>query len=154
LSGIPGLIYHSSTSTNAGTATVVATFEIGTDQDIAAVEVQNRVARAEPRLPQEVLRQGLTVTKASTNILGAFTLQSEDPSHAEVFLRNYATINLADALRRVPGVGDVTVFGSRDYAVRIWVNPDRLAARNLTVSDVAAAVREQNAVFPAGTISQ
>jgi len=154
LSGIPGLIYHSSTSTNAGTATVVATFEIGTDQDIAAVEVQNRVARAEPRLPQEVLRQGLTVTKASTNILGAFTLQSEDPSHDEVFLSNYATINLADALRRVPGVGDVTVFGSRDYAMRIWVNPDRLAARNLTVSDVAAAVREQNAVFPAGTISQ
>ena len=154
LSGIPGLIYYNSTSANNGTANIVATFEIGTDQDLAAVEVQNRISRAEPRLPEEVMRQGLTVTKASSNILGVVTLQSENPQHDDVYLSNYATITVLDALKRVPGVGDVTVFGSRDYAMRIWVNPDRLASRGMTVSDIARAIREQNAVFPAGTIAQ
>ena len=154
LSGIPGLIYYSSTSSNNGAVSIVATFEIGTDQDIAAVEVQNRISRAEPRLPQEVLRQGLTVTKASTNILGVLTLQSENPQHDDVYLSNYATISLIDTLRRVPGVGDAAVFGTRDYAMRIWVNPDQVALRGMTVSDVARAVREQNAVFPAGVIAQ
>ncbi len=154
LSGIPGLLYHSSTSSNSGSASVVATFEIGTNQDLAAVEVQNRIARAEARLPQEVLRQGVTVTKASTNILAVATLKSTDPAHDDLFLSNYATINLYDALRRVEGVGDVTVFGSRDYAMRIWINPDRLALRGMTVTDVVASVREQNALFPAGTVAQ
>ena len=154
LSGIPGLIYFSSTSGNNGTANIVATFEVGTDQDIAAVEVQNRLSRAQPRLPQEVVRQGITVTKASTNILAVVNLQSDDPRHDEVFLSNYATINLLDAIKRVPGVGDATVFGTRDYAMRLWVNPDQLALRGLTVTDVAQAVREQNAVFPAGTVAQ
>jgi hydrophobe/amphiphile efflux-1 (HAE1) family protein len=154
LSGIPNLIYFSSTSANNGAASIVATFEIGTDQDLAAIDVQNRLSRAEPRLPQEVVRQGITVTKASTNILAVAILESDDPRHDDVFLSNYATIYLLDALRRVPGVGDVTVFGSRDYAMRLWVNPDQLATRGMTVTDVAAAVREQNAVFPAGTVAQ
>ncbi|MCC6677730.1 MAG: multidrug efflux RND transporter permease subunit [Phycisphaerales bacterium] len=154
LSGIPGLIYYSSTSANNGVASIVATFELGTDQELAAVDVQNRLSRAEPRLPQEVVRQGITVTKASTNILAVATLQSDDPRHDDVYLSNYATINLLDTLKRVPGVGDVIVFGSRDYAMRLWVDPDQLALRGMTVTDIARAVREQNAVFPAGTLAQ
>ncbi len=154
LSGIENLIYFSSTSANNGSATITATFEIGTDQDLAAVEVQNRLSRAEPRLPQEVVRQGLPVVKASTNILGVVALKSSDERYDDVFLSNYATINLLDMIRRIPGVGDARVFGGKDYAMRIWVDPDRLALRGLTVSDVAAAIREQNAVFPAGTIGQ
>ena len=154
LSGIPGLIYYSSSSGNNGSLSVTATFEIGTNQDLAAVEVQNRVSRATPRLPQEATRQGITVVKASTSILGVVALQSNGGQYDDVYLSNYATINLLDRVRRVPGVGDATVFGSKDYAMRIWVDPDRLAIRNMTVSDVAAAVREQNAVFPAGTIGQ
>src|SRR5690606_7209182 len=137
------------------TVRIVATFEIGTDQDLAAVEIQNRLAVAEPRLPQEVIRNGITVTKASTNILGVVTLEAEEGAgYDDVFLSNYATINLLDRIRRVPGVGDATVFGSKEYSMRIWIDPDRLAARGMTVTDVAAAIREQNAVFPAGMIGQ
>ncbi len=154
LSGIDGLIYFSSTSANNGSTTITATFEIGTDQDLAAVEVQNRLSLAEPRLPEEVVRQGLTVTKASNNILGVVSLESSDERYDDVYLSNFATINLVDTLRRIEGVGDAQVFGAKDYAMRIWIDPDRLALRGLTVPDVAAAVREQNAVFPAGTIGQ
>jgi len=153
LSGASNMLYYSSQTSNNGAVKIVATFEIGTDQDMAAVEVQNRLSRAEPRLPSEVVRQGITVTKASTNILGVFALES-DGRYDDVFLSNYATINLVDALKRVPGVGDVAVFGTKDYSMRVWVDPDQLAMRGLTVSEVAAAIREQNAVFPAGTIGQ
>ncbi len=153
LSGAANLLYYSSQTSNNGAVRIVATFEIGTDQDMAAVEVQNRLSRAEPRLPSEVVRQGITVTKASTNILGVFALES-DGRYDDVFLSNYATINLVDAIKRVPGVGDVAVFGTKDYSMRVWVDPDQLAMRGLTVSEVAAAIREQNAVFPAGTIGQ
>lgn len=154
LSGVKNLIYFSSLSANNGTAKIVATFDIGTDQDLAAVEVQNRLAIAQPRLPQEVVRQGITVVKASTNILAVVAVQSETGEHDDLFLSNYATIYLLDRIKRVPGVGDATVFGSKDYSMRIWVNPDRLALKGMTVNDVAAAIREQNAVFPAGTIGQ
>jgi len=153
LSGIKHLIYYSSLCSNNGSVKIVCTFEIGTDQDLAAVEVQNRLAIAEPRLPSEVTRQGITVTKSSTSMLGVLNLES-DGRYDDIYLSNYATINLVDMLKRVPGVGDVSVFGTKDYAMRIWVNPDQLAARGLTVTEVAAAVREQNAVFPAGTIGQ
>jgi hydrophobe/amphiphile efflux-1 (HAE1) family protein len=155
LSGVRNLIYFSSQSANNGAAKIVATFEIGTDQDLAAVEVQNRLAVAQPRLPQEVVRNGITITKASTNILGVVTLEAQEGSgYDDVYLSNYATINLLDRLKRVPGVGDVTVFGAKEYSMRIWVDPDRLVGRGMTVSDVAASIREQNAVFPAGTIGQ
>jgi hydrophobe/amphiphile efflux-1 (HAE1) family protein len=155
LSGIRNLIYFSSQSANNGTVRITATFEIGTDQDLAAVEIQNRLAVAEPRLPQEVVRNGITVTKASTNILGVVTLEAdEDSGYDEIYLANYATIQLLDRVRRVPGVGDATVFGTKEYAMRIWVDPDRLTGHGMTVSDVAAAIREQNALFPAGTIGQ
>ena len=155
LSGIKGLIYYNSTSANNGAVAITATFEIGTDQDLAAVEVQNRLSVATPSLPQEVVRNGLTVTKASSNILAVATLEADEGSqYDDLFLSNYATINLLDRLRRVKGVGDVTIFGSKDYSMRIWLDPDKLAVKNLTVGDVAAAIREQNADFPAGTIGQ
>ncbi len=154
LSGIENLIYYSSQSANNGTASIVATFEIGTDQDLAAVDVQNRLSLAEPSLPEEVKRQGITVTKASTSMLGVISLESTDGRYDDVFLSNYATINLLDMLKRVQGVGDAQVFGSKDYSMRVWVNPDRLSLRGLTVSDVSDAISEQNAVFPAGTIGQ
>ncbi|MHB1155379.1 MAG: multidrug efflux RND transporter permease subunit [Phycisphaerales bacterium] len=154
LSGINNLLYFRSLSSNDGSLKIVVTFEIGTDQDIASVEVQNRLAIAQPRLPNEVVRNGITVTKSSTGILAVVALQSDNPQYDDVYLANYATINLLDALKRVPGVGDATVFGNKNYAMRVWVNPDKLVLKHMTVSDVAGAIREQNAVFPAGTIGQ
>ena len=155
LSGVPGLIYFSSTSANNGAVSITATFEIGTDQDLAAVEVQNRLSVAQAQLPQEVVRNGITVVKASSSILAVATLEADEGSgFDDVYLSNYATINLLDRLRRVEGVGDVSVFGAKDYSMRIWLDPDELAVKNMTVSDVAAAVREQNANFPAGTLGQ
>jgi len=154
LSGAKGLLYYRSQSTNDGTLTITATFEVGTNQDIAAVEIQNRLSIATPRLPQEVTRQGITVTKASSAMLAVIALRSDNPQYDDVFLSNYATINLLDSIKRVKGIGDAQVFGAKDYAMRLWINPEKLAHNNLTVSDVAAAVREQNAVFPAGSIGQ
>lgn len=154
LSGVDNLIYFSSQSSNDGRLTITATFEIGTNQDLAAVEVQNRLSAAEPRLPEAVMRQGITVTKASSNILAVVALRSDNPRYNELFLSNYAVINLIDTLRRIDGVGDASVFGASSYAMRIWVDPDQLAQMNMTVSEVAAAIREQNAVFPAGAIGE
>jgi hydrophobe/amphiphile efflux-1 (HAE1) family protein len=155
LSGIENLLYFNSTSANNGAVSIVATFEIGTDQDLAAVDVQNRLSAAEPQLPAEVVRNGITVTKSSSNILAVATLQATDEAgYDDIYLSNYATINLLDRIKRVEGVGDAQVFGSKDYAMRIWLDPDKLAVKNLTVSDVVAAIREQNANFPAGTIGQ
>ncbi len=155
LSGVENLIYYSSTSANNGAVTVTATFDIGTDQDLAAVDIQNRLSVAEPQLPEEVVRNGITVAKASSNILAVATLQAEEGTgYDDVYLSNYATINLLDRLLRVDGVGDAQVFGSKDYSMRIWLDPDKLAVKNLTVSDAVAAVREQNANFPAGVIGQ
>ncbi|MEX0745843.1 MAG: multidrug efflux RND transporter permease subunit [Phycisphaeraceae bacterium] len=154
LSGVQDLIYFNSQSGNDGSLSITATFEIGTDQDLAAVEVQNRVSAAESRLPEEVARQGVSVTKSASSILGLVALQSSNPRYDDVALANYATINLLDDIRRVPGVGDAIVFGAGEYSMRIWVDPDRLAVKNMTVSDVATAIREQNAVFPAGQIGQ
>lgn len=152
LSGIEHLLYYQSTATNDGRLTIICTFEIGANLDIAAVEVQNRLKRAEPRLPLEVTRQGISVNKRSNNILGVIALSSEDGQLDDLFLSNYATIHLLDALKRVPGVGDISVFGGKDYSMRIWLNPNQLAAKGLTVSDVAKSIREQNALFAAGRI--
>lgn len=155
LSGVEDLIYFSSTSANNGSVSITATFEIGTDQDLAAVDVQNRLSVAEPQLPSEVVRNGITVTKSSSNILAVATLQADEGvGYDDIYLSNYATINLLDRIKRVDGVGDAQVFGAKDYAMRIWLDPDKLAVRSLTVSDVVAAIREQNANFPAGTIGQ
>jgi hydrophobe/amphiphile efflux-1 (HAE1) family protein len=154
ISGVDNLLYFSSTSTNDGTYTLTCTFEIGTNIDQAQVQVQNRTRRAEPRLPAESLRRGIVVDKVNTDILCVAFLKSADPRYDATYLANYATINVRDALRRLPGVGDATVFGNRDYAMRIWVNPDRMAQRQLTITDVASAIREQNAIFSAGRIGQ
>src|SRR5690606_27072177 len=131
LSGIKNLIYYSSQSANDGTCKITVTFEIGTDQDMAAVEVQNRLAIAQPKLPQEVVRNGISVVKASSNILGLVALESKDGTYDDLFLSNYATINLLDRIKRVPGVGDASVFGSKDYSMRIWLDPDRLALKGM-----------------------
>lgn len=152
LSGIENLLYYQSQSANNGSLSITCTFEIGSDLDIAAVEVQNRLKRAEPRLPEEVIRQGISVVKRSTNILGVISLTSKDGRYDNIYLSNYATIYMIDSLRRVPGVGDASVFGGQDYSMRIWLDPDRLAAKNLTVTDVAMAVREQNGLYAAGRI--
>jgi hydrophobe/amphiphile efflux-1 (HAE1) family protein len=152
LSGIENLLYYDSQSANDGSLSITLTFEIGSDQDIAAVEVQNRLNRAEPRLPEEVTRQGISVAKRSNNILGVVALSADDGRYDDLFLSNYATIYMLDSLKRVPGVGDVSVFGAKDYSMRIWLNPDKLAAKGLTVTDAANAIREQNGLFAAGRI--
>jgi len=154
LSGAKNLIYYASQSGNDGSLSITATFDIGSDQDLAAVEVQNRLAVATPRLPQEVVRQGITVTKQSSSLLTVIALTSDDPTYDDVYLSNYATINIIDAIKRVPGVGAATIFGSKDYSMRVWVNPDRLAQRGMTISDVAGSIREQNSVFAAGRLGQ
>jgi len=152
LSGIENLLYYQSQSSNDGSLGITLTFEIGTNLDIAAVEVQNRLKRAEPRLPEEVKRQGISVDKRMSNFLGVFALQSSNPEHDDLFLSNYANIYMIDTLKRVPGVGSVQIFGNKDYSMRIWVNPDQLALKNLTFGDVAQAIREQNGQFAAGTV--
>ena len=154
LSGIQNLIYFQSQNSNDGSCNITVTFEIGTNQDLAAVEVQNRLSIATPQLPQEVVRNGITVVKASSDILGVVAVESRDGTYDDLFLSNYATINLLDRLKRVPGVGNAQVFGNKNYSMRIWLNPDRLALKGMTVSDVAARLRDQNAVFPAGTVGQ
>src|SRR5690606_22770522 len=112
LSGIRNMIYFNSQSANDGSCNITVSFEIGTDQDLAAVEVQNRLSIAEPNLPQEVVRQGITVVKASSSILGVMALESQDGTYDELYLSNFATINLLDRIKRVPGVGDASVFGN------------------------------------------
>lgn len=152
LSGIPDLLYYQSKSANDGSLSVTLSFEIGTNLDIAAVEVQNRLKRAEPSLPQEVIRQGTVVDKRMSNFLGIIALQSENPEHDALFLSNYAMIYMLDTLKRVPGVGQAMVFGGKDYSMRISLNPDLLVTRGLTVTDVAQAIREQNGLYAAGEI--
>jgi len=154
LSGAKNLIYFSSQCTNDGQLTTTATFEIGTDQDLAAVDVQNRVKLAEPKLPQEAMRQGVVVQKTSTDILCLIALQSTDPRYDELFLANYATANIVDTLKRVPGAGDVICYGAKDYSMRIWVDPDRLAQKGMTVADVRNAINEQNGLYAAGRVGQ
>ena len=152
LSGVEDLIYFQSQSANDGTLRITLTFEIGTDLDIAAVNVQNRLKRAEPRLPQETIRQGITITKRTNNFLMVAALNSENPQFDDLYLSNYATVYMLDALKRVPGVGDVQIFGAKDYSMRVWVNPETLAAKGLSVSEVAAAIREQNGLYAGGRI--
>lgn len=152
LSGAKDLIYFQSTCTNDGSLKTVVSFEIGADLDIANVEVQNRVNKAMPRLPEEVKRQGVTVVKKSTAILLVATLVSEDPRFDSLYLSNWATQNLLDGVKRVQGVGDALVYGAGDYAMRVWLDPERMAVRGLSVSDVTAAIEEQNGLYAAGRI--
>jgi len=154
VNGVENMIYMSSRSGSDGTMTLTVTFKVGTDLDIAAVNVQNRVAIAQAKLPQDVIRQGLSITKQSPDLVEIVALTSPDGSRDELYLSNYATLQVVDVLARVPGVGQVTVFNGRDYGMRLWLNPDRLASLGLTAGDVADAVREQNLQAAAGQIGQ
>jgi HAE1 family hydrophobic/amphiphilic exporter-1 len=122
--------YMTSSSTNNGVSNITVTFESGRDKDIAAVDVQNRVSLAEPQLPEPVLQTGVTVSKESSNILLAMSLFTEDDSYDNIFLSNYADLYIVDALRQVDGVGNVIIFGERTYAVRLWLDPQRMASRD------------------------
>ena len=154
VNGVENMIYMSSRSGSDGTMTLTVTFKVGTDLDIAAVNVQNRVAIAQAKLPPDVTRQGLTIIKQSPDLVEIVALTSPDGSRDELYLANYATLQVVDVLARVPGVGQVTVFNGRDYGMRLWLNPDRLASLGLTAGDVADAVREQNLQAAAGQIGQ
>jgi hydrophobe/amphiphile efflux-1 (HAE1) family protein len=152
VNGTEGMLYMSSTSANDGSLGITVTFELGRDPDLAAVNINNRVAVAEPRLPEEVRRFGLTVRKQSPDLTMVVNLLSPDESRDAVFLSNYAFINVVDALKRVPGVGEILLFGERRYSMRVWLDPEHLAKLSLTASDVVEAVRDQNAQIAAGKI--
>ncbi len=152
INGVDDMIYMSSKSSNDGSLNITVTFEIGTDVDMATVLVQNRVAIAEPMLPEEVKRQGITVTKRSTSIALMVALFSPDDTFDTLFISNYINTQIRDVLKRIPGVADVDVFGAQDFGMRIWLDPERLKVRSLTVEDVLAALREQNVQVAAGQI--
>ena len=152
VNGVPHMIYMDSKSANDGTYALTVTFEVGTDQDIAAVDVQNQVAIAQRQLPQQVLQQGITVAKRQPQILLAVAIGSDDPRYDYLFLSNYATLHVYDALARVHGVGQVVVFGARDYGMRIWLDPAKMARLGVTTQDVSTILNEQNVVAPAGTV--
>lgn len=154
LNGTPGMLYMESKSTNNGGFSVNITFDINTDADLAAVEVQNRVKEAESRLPAEVVQNGISVDKQATSKLMTVTLKSDDPKFDEVYLSNYATLNVLDMLRRVKGVGQVSNVGSRYYAMQIKLRPERMAALGLTVQDIQSAIKEQNRESAAGVLGQ
>jgi hydrophobic/amphiphilic exporter-1 (mainly G- bacteria), HAE1 family len=152
VNGVENMLYMQSTSASDGTYTLIVTFAIGTDPDFAQVLVQNRVAIALPSLPSPVQQQGVTTQKKSTAILQIVTLSSPDGRYDSLFLRNYATINLQDELARLPGVGNVTIFGAGQYSMRIWLKPDQLEARDLVPQDVINAVQQQSQQVTAGQI--
>ncbi|MEL6938983.1 MAG: efflux RND transporter permease subunit [Cyanobacteria bacterium J06598_1] len=154
INGVEGMRYMTSNSSNDGVSNIVVTFDSSRDKDIAAVDVQNRVSLAEPQLPEVVRQTGVTVAKQTSNILLAMSLFTEEGQYDDVFLSNYADLYIADALRRVNGVGNVTIFGERTYAMRIWLNPQQLSARGLNAADVVNALREQNIQVGAGQIGQ
>lgn len=154
LNGTPGMIYMESSSTNSGGLTINVTFDANTDVDLAAVEIQNRVKLAEARLPAEVLQNGISVEKQAANQLMTIALVSNDPKYDEIYLSNYATINMVDVIRRLTGVGRVSNVGSRYYGMQIWVYPDRLASFGLTVKDLQDALKDQNRESAAGELGK
>jgi hydrophobic/amphiphilic exporter-1 (mainly G- bacteria), HAE1 family len=154
INGVEGLRYISSSSSNDGTSSITATFARNRDKDIAAVDVQNRVALAEPQLPDAVKKTGVQVTKESTNLLLAIGLFSLNKEYDNVFLSNYADRYLVDAFKRIPGVGGVRIFGERRYAMRLWLNPLKLASQGLTTADVADVLEEQNLQVGAGQLGK
>src|SRR6058998_1567190 len=154
VNGIPGMLYMSSQSGNDGSYSLTVTFEIGTDLNTALVMVQNRVQLALPVLPTAVQLQGITVRKRTPDILQVISLSSPDDRYDNVYLSNFATITLRDELLRLDGVSDITVFGQRDYSMRVWLEPQKLGGRGLTALDVAAAIRAQNLAAAPGRIGQ
>jgi HAE1 family hydrophobic/amphiphilic exporter-1 len=154
INGVQGLRYMSSSSSNTGTSTITVTFDNSRDIDIAAVDVQNRVSVAQPQLPEAVQRTGVVVNKESSNFLLAVGIFTEDERYDPIFLSNYTDLYLVDAIRRIRGVGNVIIFGERQYAMRLWLDPTRLASRNLTPQDVVDALNSQNLQVGIGRIGQ
>lgn len=154
LSGVEGLLYFNSVADSSGTLTITATFEIGTNIDQATFNVSNRVNIATPRLPEEVRRNGLVVQKISSDFLLVSFLTSKNPAHDRLFISNYATLNILDEIKRIQGVGSAQIFGGQDYAMRVWLRPDRMAQLGVTTTDVATAIQAQNAQYAAGKIGQ
>ncbi|HWJ06025.1 MAG TPA: multidrug efflux RND transporter permease subunit [Steroidobacteraceae bacterium] len=154
INGVDGMLYLRSASAGNGALVMAVTFAIGSDPDLNAINVNNRVQSALSALPEEVRRQGVTVRKSQQSFLKIIALDSADPRFDALFISNYALLNVVDELRRIPGVGDVQIFGSKDWSIRIWLRPDVLAKLGLTPGEVAEAVREQNAQFAAGRIGQ
>lgn len=154
LNGTPGMIYMSSTSSNTGGFSALVTFDSDTDPELAAVDIQNRVKKAESRLPAEVVQNGISVSKETVSKLMTITISSDDPKFDEVYLSNYTTLNVVDPLRRIPGVGSVSAVGSRYYAMQIWVSPDKLADLGITVQDIQAVLKDQNRESAAGALGQ
>src|SRR3954466_2796783 len=154
LSGIEGLLYYNSTSSSNGLLSITLTFEIGTNVDTAVINTNNRVQTALPRLPDDVRRTGVLVQKRSSDILLFVAIKSSDPRYDTLYLSNYISINMLDSLKRIPGVADASIFGARDYGMRIWLRPDRMAQLGVTTADIAAAIRGQNAQYAAGKIGQ
>ncbi|TAK16926.1 MAG: hydrophobe/amphiphile efflux-1 family RND transporter, partial [Acidobacteria bacterium] len=152
INGVENMLYITSSSTNSGLATITVTFAVGTDGDLAAVNVQNRVNQALGRMPTDVRTNGITVTKNTAGFLGALGFYSDENKYDSLFISNYLDRYVRDALKRVPGVGNVIIFGERKYAMRLWLDPEKLAARSLTAGDVTNALREQNVQVAAGSV--
>ena len=154
VNGVEGMMYMSSQCTNDGVYTLTITFRLGVDLNMAQVLVQNRVALAEPVLPALVQRKGVTVKKKSPSVLMIVNLFSPNATHDNLYLSNYATIQIRDELSRLTGVGDISYLGQRDYSMRIWLDPEKMASRRMSADDVVKAIEEQNVQVAAGQIGQ
>ncbi len=152
LNGVDHMLYMESTSSDEGSYSLNITFAAGTDPDLAAIDVQNRVAQAVAQLPTEAQQNGVQVRKRATNLMMGVSLYSPNNTHTPLFVSNYASTQVREALSRLPGVGQVQMFGARDYSMRIWLRPDRMNALNVTTDDVAQALREQNVQGAAGQV--
>ncbi len=152
INGVEGMTYMSSISSSDGTSNITVTFDVGYDLDIAAVDVQNRVTMAQPQVPADVRKYGITTKKQSPDFVLIISLYSTNGAYDDLFLSNYASINIVDTLKRLPGVGDVQIFGEKKYAMRLWLNPDKLTSMEMTAMDVIQAVQEQNVQVAAGKI--
>ena len=154
INGVEGMTYLTSTATNTGAASITVFFDQGVDPDIAAVNVQNRVARANPLLPQAVLQTGVTTQKQQTSALMYMSVYSTNDNYDDTFIQNYLNINVIPELQRVNGVGSINVFGAKDYAMRIWLKPEKLAAYRLVPSDIVEALNEQSLEAAAGSLGE
>ena len=154
VNGVENMLYMSSQTAADGKMVLTVTFKQGTDPDKAQIQVQNRVSRALPRLPEEVQRIGVVTEKTSPDILMVINLVSSNKNHDPLYLSNYALLNVRDELARLPGVGNIEIGGAGEYSMRVWIDPEKVAARGLTANDVVAAIREQNMQVAAGSVGQ
>ena len=154
INGVENMLYMSSQATSDGNLSLTVTFALGTNLDIAQVLVQNRVAVAQPKLPDEVQRLGITVRKNSPDLMMVIHLSSPDGSRDQLYISNYVTLQVKDVLARINGVGDVQIKGARDYSMRIWLDPEKVAARNLTAGEIVAALQAQNVQVASGVLNE